>query len=130
MSASFEPITTYCFAKSRNAVEDPRFSNPIVLALDSIDFYFVLFAIIDIGPTLERLIFGIPLWPSGLITSKGKAVKEHLEAIAMQVEEVMEDVERLESVDHQTVFHHLLTPLEKRRGATPKKKSLLMRLMC
>jgi hypothetical protein len=125
MSASFEFITIYCFAKSHKAVDDPQFSHPIILALDGIDFYLVFFATTYIGPILELLIFGLPLWLAGLMRSKAQAMQEHFGVIAKQVEEVMEDREKLESVDHETVFHHLLMPLEKRGGVVPTKKSLL-----
>lgn len=130
MSASFELITTYCFAKSHKAVDDPHFSHPIILALDGIDFYLVFFATTYIGPILELLVFGLPLWLAGLMSSKAKAMQEHFRVIAKQVEEVIEDREMLESADHETVFHHLLMPLEKRGVQLRRRNRSWTRLAC
>ncbi|OIW26308.1 putative P450 monooxygenase [Coniochaeta ligniaria NRRL 30616] len=104
---AIDTITTYCFAKSVDAIDEPAWQAPIVVAMDN---SLPTFHVFKHFPIFRKLIFSLPPWLA-IKMSPETAGLTHLQVIlGEQVREVSAHPERLASSPHTTIYHRLLDP--------------------
>jgi cytochrome P450 len=104
---AIDTITAYCFAKSVDAINEPAWQAPIVVAMDNSLPTFHLFKHF---PLFRKLIFSLPPWLA-IKASPETAGLTHLQVIlGEQVRDVSRHPERLASSPHTTIYHRLLDP--------------------
>ncbi|KAB5513113.1 putative P450 monooxygenase [Coniochaeta sp. 2T2.1] len=104
---AIDTITTYCFAKSVDAIDEPGWQAPIVLAMDNSLPTFHLFKHF---PLFRKLIFSLPPWLA-IKASPDTAGLTRLQIIlGEQVRDVHAHPERLSESPHPTIYHRLLDP--------------------
>lgn len=104
---AIDTITAYCFAKSVDAINEPAWQAPIVVAMDNSLPTFHLFKHF---PLIRKLIFSLPPWLA-IKASPETAGLTHLQVIlGEQVRDVSRHPERLASSPHTTIYHRLLDP--------------------
>ena len=114
-STSVDIITSYCFGHSYNTLTAPKFEHPIIVSMQAtlpLLWYFKQF------PFTKYVILRISDWlpetwlATGLIDMRRK--------LSRKIDAILADPELLQTAEHETVFHHLVTPLP----ATDQHKTL------
>lgn len=116
-STTVEIITGYCHANPVKTLDAPDFKHPV---LDAIMGTNGLFFWIQHFPFLAPFIFHLPDW------FKNRAMwaaANLFKRIASQVDGLLADPSSLEHVEHETIYHHLLSTENGR--SPPTRKSLL-----
>ena len=98
-----EVITTYCFAKSFDAINFPNFQHPMIISHGSSSF--ILF-VIKHFPFLTPCILGMPHWL--LLSPNSWAFKKYMATLGAQIEKIVANLTILENKEHVTIYHHLL----------------------
>ena len=100
-----EVITTYCFAKSFEAIDFPNFQHPMIISLDSSGFMIFL---MQHFPFVIPFILGIPHWLARLISPNSLEMQYFLKTLEAQIDKILANPTMLESEEHPTIYHHLL----------------------
>ena len=98
-------ITTFCFAKNINAVETPGFRAPIILAMEASMYNFLVFMNF---PIVNKIMFSLPMWLSRIAAPELSGLFDLQELLQGQIDGLMDNPKRLESVPHKTIYHALL----------------------
>jgi hypothetical protein len=83
-----EVITTYCFAKSFNAIDFPNFQHPMIIGLAPPASGFILF-VIQHFPFLTPFILGMPQWLARLLSPNSVAFKEYVAALRAEIKKIV-----------------------------------------
>ncbi|KAJ3866885.1 cytochrome P450 [Lentinula novae-zelandiae] len=118
-SLTTDIITSYCFAECPNTLDIPDFSHPIIQYVEETfqDYWLqrhfpILTDIINNGP--QKLV----LW----LLPKFKGYAGLKSGLERQIDKILENPDILSSVEHETVYRHLLEPKEHER---PSRTALL-----
>lgn len=104
---TIDTITTFCFAKSVHAMDEPDFAAPIVEAMDHSLPTFHLFKHF---PLFRKTILSLPPWLA-IKASPETAGLTHLQVIlGKQVKEVIANPDSLKEAPHPIIYHRLLDP--------------------
>jgi hypothetical protein len=130
-SFSLDIITTYCFAQEAGAVETPHFQHPFVLDIES-SFPQVLFWR-HFPWLLNTLILcgKVSSWLDRAFQRKSTGEKiintDIMDSLVQQIDRLVENPDSLVREEHETIYHHLLTPHTSKGkfGDVPSKKSLV-----
>ncbi|KAJ7730354.1 cytochrome P450 [Mycena maculata] len=120
-SATLDIITSYCFAKSFDTLDNPGFQHPILVAVLSgitVIWTFKYF------PCLYLVAEHMPGWLMHRISPTSKGYTNLFGFLSKYLDMILADSSVLESADHETIYHHLLHP-KLQRYQVPSKKSLL-----
>jgi hypothetical protein len=118
---TMDTITSFCFARSVNAIAAPGFRAPIVEAMEACLPSFVLFR--HFGP-IRKFVMGLPAWLS-VILSPATAGLVHLQQIlGQQVRDVCDNPELLKEAPHPIIYHALLNPEVNKGRPVPSPGSL------
>lgn len=120
-SATLDIITSYCFAKSFDALDDPNFEHPILLgvsAATTVSFTLQYF------PFLHLINAHIPGWLLVRLAPVSKGYVDMFNYLSVYLDGILADPGQLENTDHENVYHHLLFPT-KSHHEVPSKESLL-----
>ncbi|KAK4451272.1 cytochrome P450 monooxygenase-like protein [Podospora aff. communis PSN243] len=98
-------ITTFCFAKKIDAVDTPGFRAPIILAMEASIFNFLVFMNF---PIVNKMLFSLPMWLSRLTAPELNGLFDLQVLLQGQIDELLANPKRLESVPHKTIYHPLL----------------------
>jgi cytochrome P450 len=104
---AIDTITTYCFAKSVDAISEPAWQAPIVVAMDNSLPTFHLFKHF---PPFRRLIFSLPPWLAIKASPETAGLTRLQVILGEQVRDVSAHPERLAESPHPTIYHRLLDP--------------------
>ncbi|KAK7032192.1 hypothetical protein VNI00_013366 [Paramarasmius palmivorus] len=124
---SIDVISGYCFANCFHALETPDFRHPILCAIHEllpnlwIQKHF---------PILVTVVDLMPEWLALWVNPRVKPFLEVKNSLATQVDKLLASDDALRSVEHETIFHHLLAPEERDgfnlgRHVRPDRKSLI-----
>ena len=126
-STTLDIISSYCFAYSWSPITFPKFQHPILLCMDETPkllwlfhaFPFIKDLVINIPPSLPDWIFQrLPVYVQGLFAVRS--------SLSTQIDNFLSDPLLLKEAEHETVYHHLMTPRpNKGQPDIPSKKSLL-----
>ncbi|KAL4265469.1 cytochrome P450 family protein [Pleurotus pulmonarius] len=124
--ATLEIILSYCFAGEYDILGAPDFAHPLIIAVENVmplalvfkHFPFAYDALLWLDSQFKR--FRQDSFGPG----------ELMESLSQQIDELLVHPELLQQQDHDTIYHHLLTPNPtKGQLAIPSKKSLLEEAM-
>ncbi|KAH8595382.1 putative P450 monooxygenase [Bisporella sp. PMI_857] len=118
---TMDTITSFCFAKSVNALAEPDFKAPIIEAMEASLPAFVLFKHFSI---IRKAVFGMPPWLS-IIVSPQTAGLIHLQRVlGAQVTDVVKNPDSLQGAPHRIIYHELLSPEAAKGAELPSAGSL------
>ena len=118
---TMDTITSFCFAKSVDAVDEPDFKAPIIEAMEASLLAFVLFKHFSL---IRKAVFGMPPWLS-VIASPQTAGLIHLQQLlGAQVAEVVKNPDSLQNTPHRIIYHELLSPEANKGSPLPSAGSL------
>ncbi|KAF9072158.1 cytochrome P450 [Rhodocollybia butyracea] len=112
-------ITSYCFAESANTLDTPNFAHPMLIGIQNtfkslwLQRHFPFLVSLAISAPQHIILWLLPTF-RGYVEMK--AGYEH------QVDRLIKDPGVLDTVEHETVFHHLLAPKNQQR---PSRTSLV-----
>jgi cytochrome P450 len=112
-----EIITSYCHANPFKALDYADFSHPALMQLLGTGGIFFL---IQHFPFLSPLVYGLP---DMFKNAEMIAVEKIFKTIEHQISELLTDPSSLDQVEHETIYHHLLSTENGRQP--PSRKSLL-----
>ncbi|KIY03562.1 uncharacterized protein Z520_00253 [Fonsecaea multimorphosa CBS 102226] len=118
---TMDTITSFCFAKSVNAIDVPGYNAPIIEAMEASGPAFIQFKHL---PLFRKFVFSLP--PNMAIkASPETAGLTRLQVILRnQVDEVTANPSILEEAPHQIIYHRLLDPEAHKGQPIPDKQSL------
>jgi hypothetical protein len=117
-----DTITSYCFAKSVDAISAPDWQAPIVVAMDNSLPTFHLFKHF---PLFRKTIFSLPPWLAIKASPETAGLTELQVILGEQVREVSANRERLAEWPHPTIYHRLLDPDSYKGRPMPSATALL-----
>ncbi|KAJ7206141.1 cytochrome P450 [Mycena haematopus] len=120
-SATLDIITSYCFAKSFDTLDDPGFQHPMLRAIlsgVSIIWTFKYF------PSLYFIADHMPGWLMRRISPVSKGYTDLFAFLSRYIDRILADPSTLDAADHETIYHHLINPNVEKHNI-PSKKSLL-----
>ena len=123
-SATLDIIISYCFAKDYQVVHVPGFAHQLVLDYEMVipiglilkNFPWLYYALIFIGRANKALL-----------GSKEGSLSDIEQTMSRQIDELLADRQMLAQAEHETIYHHLLTPHPGKGvyGKVPPKKGLM-----
>ena len=116
-----DTITTFCFAKSVNAIDEPDFKAPIIEAMEASCPAFVLFK--HFAP-IRKAVYGMPPWLSILTSPQTAGLIRLQQLLGAQVTEVINNPDSLNDAPHRIIYHELLSPEASKGAPLPSPGSL------
>jgi cytochrome P450 len=102
---AIDTITTYCFGNSVNAIDEPAWQAPIVVAMDNSLPTFHLFKHF---PLFRKTIFALPPWLAIKASPETAGLTQLQVILGQQVRDVSTHPEKLADAPHPTIYHRLL----------------------
>jgi hypothetical protein len=102
-----DTITSFCFAKSVNALAEPGFKAPIIEAIEALLPAFVLFKYFSL---ICRAVFSMLLWLSVIVSPQTAGLINLQRVLGAQVTEVANNPGSLRDMLHRIIYHELLSP--------------------
>ena len=106
-ATSLEIITSYCFAKSSNALDSEDFQNEVLIAMDNT---LPMIWVLKHFPLIKTLLLWVPESIVSVLRPSTKGVLDQRKQMGAQIDEIIKDPTSLQNVDHKTIYHHFLTP--------------------
>jgi len=122
-STSLEIITSYCFAKSSNALDSEGFRNEILTAMDQT---LPMIWIFKHFPIVKKLLLGVPECFASILKPSTKGILEQRKQMGAQIDDILKDPSSLQNVDHETIYHHFLTPQPENQRLPPITREWLL----
>lgn len=122
-STSLEVITSYCFGKSSNALDYKNFENDILAAIDQTLPMIWVFRHL---PLIKSLLLGIPECFASVLKPSTVGILQQRRQMGKQIDDIMKDPSSLENVDHETIYHHFLTPQPENLRLPPVTRDWLL----
>jgi len=116
-----DTITSFCFAKSVNALAEPDFKAPIVEAMEASLPAFIIFKHFSL---IRKAVFGMPPWLSVIISPQTAGLIQLQQLLGAQVTEVVNKPESLKDAPHRIIYHELLDPEANKGAPLPSPGSL------
>ncbi len=105
-SATHDIITSYCFSQCFDILDDPNFDDPIMTAvMAQMPAVWILKHFHWLTRLPSRQILR---WNRGF-----QSIMHIRDTLAKQIDEYLMDNTRLVSSEHETIYHHLITPSSK-----------------
>jgi hypothetical protein len=116
-----DTITSFCFAKSVDAISEPDFKAPIIEAMEASLPAFILFKHFSL---IRKAVFGMPPWLSILTSPQTAGLIRLQQLLGAQVTEVMKNPDSLQDAPHRIIYHELLNPAASKGSPLPSAGSL------
>ncbi|KAK7032437.1 hypothetical protein VNI00_012995 [Paramarasmius palmivorus] len=118
-------ITAYCFANCFNAVAAPEFRDPTICAIQgSLHNYWLR----KHFPILLRIVDIMPQWLTLWVYPQVRPFLDNQRNLGNQIDRILTDPDVLKVVEHETIYHHMLDPVnEDGVGMDPKEHVQLTR---
>lgn len=125
-SIALDVITSYALANCSDALDVKDFLHPFLTSLQAaIPFFWVLKYVSFLVPVLMNP----PEWLIARLDSQSRAMFDMRKQISNQIDELLKDPEWSQKVDHEVVYHHLLSPRQKKDKHISSRDSLLQEAM-
>ncbi|TFK39689.1 cytochrome P450 [Crucibulum laeve] len=122
-STSLEIITSYCFAKSANAIDADNFQHDILQAMDQT---LPMIWVFKHFPLIKRLLLSVPESFASVLKPSTTGILEQRKQMGAQIDEILKDPSSLENVEHETIYHHFLTPQPENQRMPPITRDWLL----
>ncbi|KAJ3559955.1 hypothetical protein NP233_g11133 [Leucocoprinus birnbaumii] len=106
-SLSLEIITTYCFARSSQALDAPNFQHAILAA---IDHTLPMIWVFKHFPFIQKVLLNVPECFASVLKPSTKGILEQRKMMGDQIDQIMKDPDSLCGGGHETIYHHFLNP--------------------
>lgn len=116
-----DTITSFCFAKSVDALSAPNFRAPIIEALEASLPASVAFKHFTL---IRKAVFRMPKWLSIKISPPMAGLIHLQEILGAQVNEVVKNPGSLSNAPHRIIYHELLNPKTSQNVPPPSAGSL------
>ncbi len=114
-------VTAYSYAHSFGGLTTPGFDHPILRAVEG---GLPLMTATKFFPFLHAL-HHLPDWLGVALNPDIGGVAQLRAFLGAQVDALLRDPESLRSVEHETIYHHLMTPELVKKGEVPSRKALI-----
>jgi hypothetical protein len=118
---TMDTITSFCFAKSVEALAEPGFKAPIIEAMEASLPAFVLFKHFSL---IRRAVFGMPPWLSVIVSPQTAGLIDLQRVLGAQVNDVIKNPENLLGAPHRIIYHELLNREASKGAPLPSAGSL------
>lgn len=116
-----DTITSFCFAKSVDALAEPDFKAPIIEAMEASLPAFILFKHFSL---IRRAVFGLPPWLSVIVSPQTAGLIHLQQLLGAQVTDVVNNPESLRGAPHRIIYHELLSTEASKGAPLPSAGSL------
>jgi hypothetical protein len=116
-----DTVTSFCFAKSVNALAEPDFKAPIVEAMEASNPAFIIFKHFSL---IRTAVYNMPPWLSVRVSPQTSGLIHLQQMLIRQVNEVVENPKSLEDAPHKVIYHQLLNKEAYKSGKLPERGSL------
>jgi cytochrome P450 len=118
---TMDMVTTFCFAKTVNAMNEPDFRAPIVEAMDVSNPTFVL---LKHFPLFRKTLFSLPPWLAIKASPETAGLTNLQIILRAQVNDVVANPKMLEGAPHPIIYHRLLDKEAYKGQPVPSATSL------
>jgi hypothetical protein len=118
---TMDTITSFCFAKSVDALGEPDFKAPIIEAMEASLPAFVLFKHFSL---IRKAVFNMPPWLSIRVSPQTAGLVQLQQILGRQVNEVVKNPDSLKDAPHPIIYHKLLDKDANKSGMVPVPGSL------
>ncbi|KAF8972735.1 cytochrome P450 [Flammula alnicola] len=122
-STSLEVITSYCFARSSNALDSKNFENEILAAIDQT---LPMIWVFRHFPLIKTLLLGVPECFASVLKPSTVGILEQRKQMGKQIDAILKDPSSLHDADHETIYHHFLTPQPDNQRLPPITREWLL----
>jgi len=106
-STSLEVITSYCFARSSHALDSANFENEVLAAMDQT---LPMIWVFKHFPLIKKLLLSIPECFASVLKPSTTGILDQRKQMGAQIDAIMKDPSSLDNIEHETIYHHFLTP--------------------
>ena len=114
-------VTAYCYSHSFEGLEAPDFNHPIMISIESA---MPIMTATKHFPVLLYMNY-LPDWLVGLLNPDIVGVINLKKFLAKQIRDILANPSMLGQMNHETVYHHLMTPEMLKSQQVPSPKSLM-----
>ena len=118
---TMDMVTTFCFARTVNAMNAPGFRAPIVEAMDVSSPTFVM---LKHFPLFRKTLFSLPPWLAIKASPETAGLTNLQVILGAQVNEVVTNPKTLEDAPHPIIYHRLLDKEAHKGQGVPSATSL------
>ena len=118
---TMDMVTTFCFARTVNALEAVGFRAPIVEAMSVSTPTFVM---LKHFPLFRKILFSLPPWLAIKASPETAGLTNLQVMLGAQVKEVVDNPKTLENAPHPIIYHTLLDKDAHKGQGVPSAKSL------
>lgn len=118
---TLDTITSFCFAKSADALGEPDFKAPIIEAMEVTLPAFVVFKHFSL---IRKVVFAMPTWLSAKTSANMVGLTNLQRLLGAQVKEVTSNPYSLLEAPHKIIYQELLSPEANAGGKVPNATSL------
>lgn len=114
-------VTAYSYAHSLDGLTAPGFDHPIIRAVKGA---VPMLTATQFLPFLH-LIHRLPAWLNTMMNPDLGGAAHLRTFLGEQVDGILNNPDGLNSVEHETIYHHLISPELVKKGEPPSKKALV-----
>ncbi|KIM39662.1 hypothetical protein M413DRAFT_19768 [Hebeloma cylindrosporum] len=120
---SLEVISAYCFASSAHTLDSENFQNEILTAMDHT---LPMIWVFKHFPLIKALLLGVPECFASVLKPSTKGILDQRKQMGAQIDDILKDPSPLHAVDHETIYHHFLTPQPENQRMPPITREWLL----
>jgi len=122
-STSLEIISSYCFASSAHMLDSESFQHEILSAMDHT---LPMIWVFKHFPLIKFLLLGVPECLASVLKPSTKGILEQRKQMGAQIDDILKDPSSLQNADHETIYHHFLTPQPENQRMPPITREWLL----
>jgi len=77
-------------------------------------------------PLIKKLLLGVPECFASVLKPSTKGILEQRKQMGSQIDEILKDPSSLQNADHETIYHHFLTPQPDNQRLPPITREWLL----
>ena len=116
-----DTITSFCFAKSVDALAEPDFKAPIIEAMEASLPAFIIFKHFSL---IRKAVFGMPPWLSVIVSPQTAGLIHLQQLLGAQVTDAVKNPDSLLGAPHRIIYHELLSSEASKGAPLPSAGSL------
>lgn len=116
-------ITAYCFGIKADPLVSEDFQNDILSAMDAT---LPMIWVFKHFPFIKSILLNVPEWTAAYLKPSTIGILEQRRQMGAQIDELLKDPSSLENVEHETIYHYLLTPQPENHRLPPISRTWLL----
>ncbi|KAF9465534.1 cytochrome P450 [Collybia nuda] len=122
-ATSLEVITAYCFGIKADPLVSEDFQNDILSAMDAT---LPMIWVFKHFPFIKFILLNVPEWTAAYLKPSTLGIIEQRRQMGAQIDGFLKDPTLLENVEHETIYHYLLTPQPENHRLPPVSRTWLL----